>query len=98
MGGVSAKDGRFIYQTKQKYFDRFDTIKFLRKLRRQSGWRKLAIFWDNCAIHKAEEVKEELKKLRIKVIHNVPYKPEYNGIELVWAKLKHNYRKEKLRR
>jgi len=88
MGGVSMKTGKFSYISSNKYFDRWDTIKFLRMIRHQHRRRKLAVFWDNCSIHKTQEIKDEVRRLNIKLIHNVPYKPEYNGIELIWGKLK----------
>jgi activator of HSP90 ATPase len=75
MGGVSMKTGKFSYITSKKYFDQWETIKFLRILRQEHKRRKLVVFWDNCPIHKTESVRKELKKLGIREIRNVPYRP-----------------------
>ena len=34
-----------------------------------------------------------IKSKRLKVIRNIPYCPEFNGIEVLWAKLKFIFRK-----
>lgn len=47
---------------------------------------------DNCAIHKAKVVKAAMTELRITALMNVPYQPSLNGIELVWAMAKANYK------
>ena len=50
--------------------------------------------WDNCAIHKSWEVKHWLAENdpEMQLIYNIPYRPDLNGIELVWKDCKHRYR------
>ena len=56
------------------------------------GPKPLAIFWDNAAIHWYSKVVEALKG--IPYIFNVPYAPDYNGIEKYWGLLKQRIRVE----
>ena len=93
MGGVSSTSGRFTYISKPKFFDRFDTIKFLQQLRSENPNHKIAVFWDNCSIHYTKEVKAELRRLKIPTIMNVPYSPWFNGIEHLWGRFKWLYRR-----
>lgn len=51
---------------------------------------------DNCAIHKAKVVKAAMTELRITALMNVPYQPSLNGIELVWAMAKANFKQRAL--
>lgn len=39
-----------------------------------------------------------MERLAIEVVWNLPYRPEYNGIEEGWALMKAYYRKELLRK
>ena len=50
--------------------------------------------WDNCAIHKSWEVKHWLAENdpEMQLIYNIPYRPDLNGIELVWKDCKQRYR------
>lgn len=97
LGGVSSKTGTMLYITKPKFFDRFDMIRFLRKLREKNKRGRLAVFVDNCGIHTAADVLDEAHKLRILIVKNVPYSPWFNGIESVWGRMKWIFRREVLR-
>lgn len=48
---------------------------------------------DNLAVHKTSEVMEIYKKLRITPIFNVPYSPDFNGIESYFSLVKAEYKK-----
>lgn len=43
---------------------------------------------DNCSIHHAKKVRELIDERNIHVVWNVPYCPQFNGIELYWAQTK----------
>lgn len=51
---------------------------------------------DNLAVHKCQNVIDQLKILGIQAIFNIPYKPEYNPIETYFAHVKNKYRQIKL--
>ena len=40
---------------------------------------------DNCNVHHSKKVAKFLEENGISAIFNVPYSPEYNPIERVWA-------------
>jgi len=46
---------------------------------------KIAIMWDNASIHQSRIVKEFIEVNNIKAIMNIPYCPQYNAIETLWA-------------
>jgi transposase len=48
---------------------------------------------DNLAVHKTKEVLETYERLNIKPIFNVPYSPQFNGIESYFSLLKGEYKK-----
>ena len=53
----------------------------------------MAVFWDNASIHRSRVVQEYLENDDFACVFNVPYAPEYNGIELLWGLTKQMYRK-----
>ena len=95
---MSSKTGLMLYQTKDKFFDKHDIVEFLELLRKKKPKGKLAVFWDNCATHFSKAASDAASKLRIVLIRNVPYKPEFNGIERVWARMKWIFRRTVLRK
>jgi len=58
--------------------------------------KPLMVLLDNCSIHKAKKVADYFKSANIVPLWNVPYCPQYNGIELVWARAKKNFRNKVL--
>ena len=51
---------------------------------------------DNCSIHKAKAVREFCQINNIPLVFNIPYCPEYNGIEALWGVWKFQFRKQLL--
>ena len=60
------------------------------------GSTPLALFCDQLAIHRMIEVKEEYRKLDIKLILNVGYSPQFNPIEAVFSKVKSIFNRARL--
>jgi transposase len=54
--------------------------------------KRIAVFWDNASIHKAASVQRFMLDNNILQIMNVPYCPEFNAIELYWARAKKLFR------
>lgn len=67
-------------------------IKFIRFLKRSNAGKKIALFLDNCSIHKAKKVKEYLEFKKIPYVYNLAYSPRFNGIERLWAQMKLKFR------
>ena len=45
----------------------------------------MALFMDNLIVHKTKKVKAKYKELQYEVVYNLPYSPDFNAIELVFA-------------
>ena len=54
------------------------------------------VVMDNLSSHKVSGVKEAIESVGAKVLYLPPYSPEFNPIEMVFAKLKTLVRKAKL--
>lgn len=48
---------------------------------------------DNCRVHHSKKVAKFLEENKIEAVFNIPYGPEYNPIERVWAQLKAEFKK-----
>ena len=73
-----------------------DFIEFLKHLRNTNGSNRIHCFMDNMKAHTAPEVKDACVPLNIVPIWNVPYMPDYQPIELVFAQVKRVYKNNKL--
>ena len=91
--GALSNKGSYIYWASPDYFDRFDILKFVQMLERRNRGKNWAIFWDNCPTHKANIVKDYLGEKGVPIVFNLPYCPEYNGIESLWGFQKKKFRK-----
>ena len=86
MGAINASNGRFITEFKEEYFNQYDTIEFIDDLiRANGGTEKVCLFFDNSSIHVGKEVMQYIKQYKVKVIRNIPYEPEFNGIEVCFS-------------
>ena len=56
-------------------------VAFVQHLSEKLGGGDFALFLDNLAVQKTKEVKLLFEKLNITEIFNVPYCPQFNGIE-----------------
>ena len=52
---------------------------------------------DNCSIHRSRAVTHFLHQNKIQTVFNVPYSPQYNGIEIYWAHAKKTFKKLNLK-
>ena len=95
MGAIGVKAGNVHYKFGEFSFKTADVIAFLKELRViYDSSKRLAVFWDNCRIHLSLELKEWLidQKMEIELVYNIPYRPDLNGIEVVWHDCKKRYR------
>jgi len=68
-------------------------IEFVEMLSDKFHGQEFAIFMDNLQVHKTKEVLETCKRLKVRPIFNVPYSPDFNGIETYFSLLKGEYKK-----
>ena len=77
-----------------KYFtmivqvSKYSFIDFLNHIRDRYPDQPLALFMDNLSVHRARSVRQRYIDLNITPIFNVPYSPDYNGIEKYWFLIK----------
>jgi transposase len=51
---------------------------------------------DNASFHRSKLVTAHLMATGMRAIYNIPYSPQYNPIERVWAIIKNRYKRKKL--
>jgi transposase len=68
-------------------------IPFVRQLSKKLGGEDFALFLDNLSVHKTKEAKRLFEELNITEIFNVPYCPQFNGIESYFSQIKATYKK-----
>jgi hypothetical protein len=73
---ISEETGMGTWHEKERAFTGLDFCDFLRDLRREhQDIELLALFLDNCSIHKTEQVRAEAQRQRIRLCYNAPYRP-----------------------
>ena len=70
---------------------------FIKKLSDRFGGKPFAVFLDNLSVHKTNQSKAMFTELNITPIFNIPYSPQYNGIESYFSLVKCEYKKEILK-
>ena len=68
-------------------------IAFIRQLSQKYGGGDFALFLDNLSVHKTKDAKLLFEELNITEIFNVPYCPQFNGIESYFSQVKATYKK-----
>ena len=68
-------------------------VAFVRQLSVKLGGGDFALFLDNLSVHKTKEAKLLFEALNITEIFNVPYCPQFNGIESYFSQIKATYKK-----
>ena len=69
-----------------------DVWHFLKVLKARYGKVKFAVFLDNATIHTSDATRLYASDLGIPLIFNLPYRPEYNGLENLWLHTKAEYK------
>jgi transposase len=68
-------------------------VAFVRQLSEKLGGGDFALFLDNLSVHKTKDAKLLFEALNITEIFNVPYCPQFNGIESYFSQIKATYKK-----
>ena len=68
-------------------------VAFVRQLSLKLKGDDYALFLDNLSVHKTKEAKLLFEELNITEIFNVPYCPQFNGIESYFSQIKATYKK-----
>ena len=90
--GISKDAGIEHFKMFPKSVNKEKFIEYCKELRHANPDKKICLFMDRLGAHKCDWSKEEMRKLKIRWILNVPYSPEYNPIEMVFSQVKRNYK------
>ena len=93
LGAISDNGGLEAYTIHPKAITTAEFVEFVEMLSAKFLGQEFAIFMDNLQVHKTKEVLETCKRLKARPIFNVPYSPDFNGIETYFSLLKGEYKK-----
>ena len=93
IAGISVDHGLDCYLIYDRSIKKEEFKEFLLKIRDLYPEERIYLFMDNLVVHKSSYVREVYKELNLTPIFNVPYSPQYNGIESYWFLLKQHYKK-----
>ena len=81
---------------KQEHFQTFlgELHQKIEELRISRSIPQVWLFLDNCSIHTANNTKVAADSYGFRVLFNQSYRPDFNGIEGLWAHMKRLYRKK----
>ena len=81
IAAISEDGGLIDYWVHHRAINTEVLVVFVQNLSQKLGGSDFALFLDNLAVHKTKEAKMLFEKLNFTVIFNVPYCPQFNGIE-----------------
>ena len=93
LGAIIDNGGLAGYAIHPKAITTVEFIEFMEMLSAKFLGQEFAIFMDNLQVQKTKEVLETCKRLNARPIFNVPYSPDFNGIETYFSLLKGEYKK-----
>ena len=96
VGFIDSDRGKIHFEVKYRSFNSQDVKDALDVVRFKFPGEMLAIFWDNCSIHRSQSTRAHAAKCvpPIKLIYNIPYRPDLMPLEHLWAVAKRAYRKD----
>ena len=93
LGAISDNEGLEAFTIHPNSITTKEFIEFVEMLSDKFHGQEFAIFMDNLQVHKTKEVLDTCKRLKMRPIFNVPYSPDFNGIETYFSLLKGEYKK-----
>ena len=93
LAAATAQDGFIHYMTKERAgIKKEDVIVFLKTLKKNSPSHNIVVFCDNGSCFTANDTKYAANDLGVTILYNLPYRPDFNGMENVWRQVKAHYR------
>ena len=93
LAAATAQDGFLHYvSTFKKGIRKEDVVHFLKVLKSRTPNHDIAVFLDNASCFTARDTKAAACEMGIALIYNMPYMPQFNGMENVWRHVKAAYR------
>ena len=93
IAAISEDDGLSDYLVHPRAINTEVFLAFVKQVAQKLDGGDFALFLDNLNVHKTKEAKLLFESLNITEIFNVPYCPQFNGIESYFSQLKATYKK-----
>ena len=93
IAGIESDRGVVAYAIHEDSINAEKFLSFLDRLKEHMSCPEFGLFFDNLIVHKTKAVVERMKELKITPIYNIPYSPDFNGIESFFSLLKGGYKK-----
>jgi transposase len=93
ISAISSENGLEGYYIHPRSIKTEQFVDFIKDLSMKQGGQPFSLFLDNLTVHKAKESKALFEQLNITEIYNVPYCPQFNGIESYFSLVKAQYKK-----
>ena len=93
IAAISEEHGLIDYIVHPKAINTEVFVSFINQIAENLRGGGFALFLDNLSVHKTKDAKHLFEKLNITEIFNVPYCPQFNGIESYFSQLKATYKK-----
>jgi len=88
IAGISEDSGLETYLLHPRAIKTEEYLQFLEKLKEKYPEERILLFIDNLSVHKTVDARAAYERLSITPVFNVPYSPQFNGIESYWSILK----------
>jgi len=98
VAAVSAVGGLISFERRPSSYKGQHFSEYLERMEALVADKPMTVLMDNCKIHTAALSREVIDRLNINVLWNVPYRPDLNAIEYVWAIAKRKFRQLQLQR
>ena len=96
LAGISRENGIEKVMIFDHSVDKWKFKMFIQTLREECNNEKICIYFDNLAVHRSKDVRDELDNLKIPYIFCHPYSPDCNPIESVFSIYKNILRRRRL--
>ncbi len=93
IAAISEDDGLIDYLVHPRAINTEVFLAFVKQVAQKLDGGDFALFLDNLNVHKTKEAKLLFEKLNITEVFNVPYCPQFNGIESYFSQVKATYKK-----
>ena len=96
LAGISSERGVEKVMIFDESINKWKFKVFVQTLRDVCTNEKICIYFDNLAVHRSKDVRDELDRLEIPYIFCPPYSPDCNPIECVFSIYKNQLKRRRL--
>ena len=93
IAAIEKERGLVAYAIHNRSINSENFVAFLDQMKEHMSCPEFGLYLDNLSVHKTKKVKQKLEELKIHPIYNIPYSPDFNGIESYFSQVKGEYKK-----